>query len=91
MKPSSRQPGQFGLSSRPADTHNENQDEERAVTILEKFPPLLAGEDTVVSIEETSQADMRYPKQGKAATALLRKRKRQAIARSEVYYASLER
>jgi hypothetical protein len=81
----------FGLSNRNADIPNNDQDEKRSVTILEKFPPLLTGEDCAVSVEQACQADMRYPKQGKAATALLRKRKRQAIARSEVYYASLER
>jgi hypothetical protein len=91
MKTSSRQPGQLSPSRQAADIRQKNQDDQRAVTIIEKFPVVLSITECPAGIEEARQAAIRFPKQGKAATALLKKRKRQAVRRSEVYYASIDR
>lgn len=91
MKTSSRQPGPLDPQGQAADIPNENQDDQRAVTIIEKFPVTLSITECPAVIEEARQAAIRYPKQGKAATALLKKRKRQANRRSDVFYSSLDR
>lgn len=91
MKTSSRQPGLLAPSRQAADIPQENQDDQRAVTIIEKFPVTLSITDCPAGIEEARQAAIRYPKQGKAATALLKKRKRQANRRSDAFYSSLDR
>lgn len=91
MKLSSRQPGLLDLQTQVANSPNKNQDDQRAVTIIEKFPLVLSITECPAGIEEARQAAIRYPKQGKAAVALLKKRKRQANRRSDAFYTSLDR